>query len=339
MSFNWAVLGASAKVREIFGKITATGRHKAVTVFSDEPKDSVIFAATFQAKVVGSVKEAIEEDGVNGVFIALPVTYRYSATMEVLNAGKPVLVMPSATVNDSQLKKAMNVALERNVYYGVADVGRYYNIVNEAKNLVFADALGQIYDMRGSIYERPQKASGRHDSRTGSGSILIAAPYMLSMANMFLGYPNTVKCHDQRAHNGMDITDRIEMNYDVATCHITSSIRIRRFNQLKLYGRFGTLTLRFHRNGCTSLIKIRRCPIRRRVEQNGYVTMFDKVAGDIRNGEVMSEELKWAAMVDIARMEDACRQKIGLNYSASAESTLPVATPTVQQYRRRKHRA
>ena len=320
----------------MFVKVTATGRHSVVTVFSDDQKEGAKFAALFHAAVVGSVKEAIEDDRVDGVFIALPVTYRYSATMEVLNAEKPVLVLPSATVNDSQLKKAMNVALERNVYYGVADVGRYYDIVNEARDLIFADALGEISSMKGSVYERPQRTSRQRGAGTGSGSILVAAPYMLSMANLFLGYPNTVKCHDQRTKYGADVTDRIEMNYGSATCSIISSIRFRRRNQLKLLGKFGTLTLRFGPNSCTSLIKIQNYPVQRRVEQNGCVTMFDKVVNDIHKGEVMSEELKWAAMVDIARMEDACRQKIGLNYSTSAESTLPVASTIAQQNKRNR---
>lgn len=327
MVFRWAVLGTPNKAREIFYKITASGKHKAVAAFSDDEKELKKFVAAFSAKPCASIKEAIEDERVDGVFIALPVTYRYAVTLEVIKAGKPVFSLPSATVNDTQIKKAMATAMEYNVFYGVADVGRYFGLVEDCERLIYSDLLGEITEIKGVAYASVERSRALEPNRR-SGAILSAAPYMFSLMDIFLGYPKNVKCRDLRVQHGVDLTDKIEMNYDVATCRIVCTVRKWGANRIKLFGRFGTMSVKINRDVCTVKIKVTNGHTQIRKETNGYVTMFDKAVKDILHGTSrMSENLNWSSMVDIARMEDACRQKIGLFYATNIESTLPKALP------------
>ena len=148
MVFRWAVLGTPKIAREIFSEITATGRHKAVAAFFDDEKDLKRFVSMFSARPYSSIKDVLEDENIDGVFLALPVTYRYAVTLEVVKSGKPVLSLPSATVNDTQIKKVMATAMEYNVFYGVADVGRYYNLVGDCEKLIYSDVIGEITEIK-----------------------------------------------------------------------------------------------------------------------------------------------------------------------------------------------
>lgn len=104
-------------------------------MYSRNKETAKIFVDKYNAEFCDSFDEAINKDNVDCVYIATPQSTHYQYIKKCLCAGKPVLCEKPVTINSLQLKKVIDLALEKHLYFSSVMSYRYGQIYDEIKKV------------------------------------------------------------------------------------------------------------------------------------------------------------------------------------------------------------
>ena len=321
-TFHWAFIGAGTLARQVAKEITASGRHRIVSVYTRTPEKCAEFAAQYGAIAAGSAEEAMTAPGVDGVYIVTPHTSHAQYALQALDLGKSVLCEKPVTTDGAQTREIIAKSREKGVYFAEAMWTWFSPIARQVKSWMDAGEYGDVKSLRFTYHMKSINYAPRvSDPNLAGGALLDIGIYPLTYACRLLGKPDRIECTG-RLQGGIDTGEEIRLIYPGTECTISTSITdYRGLEKMTLRGTRAHTTLwLFHMAGSVRLSRFPRRGKRFRAD-GGMLNEFDLVAEEIRKGLTESLCVPHQATMDVMDMMDECIRQMHLVYTF--ESGLP----------------
>ena len=318
--FRWCFIGAGKLANVVAEQITATGRHRVVSVYNRTPARAQTFAETYGAKAYLSAEEAIRDPEVDAVYIVTTHPSHYEYSKMALEAGKPVLCEKPMTMRGEETEELFRLAKEKHLYLAEAMWTWFAPAAWQVERWVREGAFGTIENVRAQMYcQGWQYASRVTDPAEGGGALLDLGVYAFTYLYRLFGHPLSMRCSAEIA-GGIDRSDEIQLEFPGG---------LRATIGLNLYSDEGEWLLI---EGDRASVKFphfhwaHEVQLRRKdgttvdfSQEGGYVNEFDLVAREIREGKTESEYVPPRQTMDVMRLLDEAREQVGLRYAFEPE--------------------
>jgi predicted dehydrogenase len=163
-----------------------------VAIYDIDTKRAQDLSKATGAKVFGSWQEIIDSKGVDIVIVATTHEWLYPITKAAILAGKHVLVEKPAARTIEEIEELQMLAKEYNVLVRVGFNHRYHPALQQARQMVDDDAIGDLMYIRAKYghggrigYDR----EWRSDPNLAAGGELVEQGiHIIDLANWFFGF-------------------------------------------------------------------------------------------------------------------------------------------------------
>ncbi len=181
--------------------------------------DSALYLTSALRKQTGveafkDYRRMIEAGGLDCVFVATPTATHFEAAEYALEHGLHVFVEKPLCLDPAESKRLADLARERSRANQVGYHNRFIGTFREARRLVKAGALGEVYHVSGSAFgqvvTRP-KSGGTWRSRKseGGGCLHDYASHVVDLMNFVVGPPEEVLGAHLRSVFSRDVEDAV----------------------------------------------------------------------------------------------------------------------------------
>lgn len=312
--FRWAYIGSGGIAHSTAREITK-GNHEIVSVYSRNRQKAEAFAEKYGAKAFDSFEQAVCRDDVDGVYIATPHTSHLDYSVRAMRAGKPVLCEKPVGVSYSEVQQMTDTSKQTEVYFCEAMWTWFSDVALTVKKWVKEGRIGEIRDVTIN-YSFPgifmPKTSRVLTPETAGGSLLDVGIYPITYCYNLFGVPEKIECKGI-VRNGIDIGERVILYYQGFKCKLNISLLYVKEN-CRIKGSKGKITLPvfFHMASKALLV----CDGKKEIYKGktDYITQFDAVAKEIREGKKESDIIPFDATGECMKIMDECRRQMGLVY-------------------------
>lgn len=273
----------------------------------------------------GEYRPLCDDRNIDVVYVATTHGQHYSQVRELLDAGKPVLVEKSFTLNADQASALMQLACERDVFCMEAVWTRCLPTVREAISVARSD-IGRVVGVRSDLSRYvPYDPSHRlWNPLTGGGALLDIGVYVAHLGWAFLGEPTTIQTVGRLEANGVDACAAMQWGYADGRCAQLSAsfdgvtddphtVVSGQDGWISLYGRtHDPLRVVIHTGGTEREITGSHLG-------NGYRPQIAEVERALRAGDLQSPLVPLADTVGVLRALDAARAELGVHYGQLEE--------------------
>lgn len=314
--FGWAIIGAGVFAEMTGDTILKTGKYKIVSVYNRTFSKAEAVAEKWGATPFETIEQAVETEGVEGVYIATTTNYHFQAAKKCLELGKSVLLEKPFTVSKAQAQELINLAREKKVYL-VEGMWTWFSPVSlQVKKWVRSNFIGKITDVKISYAIPAIGFTPRlSDANLVGGALMDLGVYPLTYCYNLFGKPVKVECKGILS-GGVDTEEEVTLTYkdDMKVTAFISMIRSKGGEKLVLAGEKGTIKcFQYHSANRATLI-----------DSNGKKTIFtgngrienefNCVAEEILNGLTESRYVPFQSTLDNMETMDECRRQMGLVY-------------------------
>ncbi len=263
------------------------------------------FAHQHDAGMGCTYDELVRAD-VDVVYIATPHPQHHGLALAAIEAGKPVLVEKSFTGSLADTREVVDLARERGVFCMEAMWTRFQPAVVAATAMVADGAIGEVIAVQADLgafrsYDPDHRLFA---PELGGGSVLDLGVYPISLAQYFLGTPDSVTASGTRYPNGVDASAVVAMQYaDGRGASVVCSLTTETPARAVVWGTGGSIEIgpRFHHP--TELVvrlngkgeETLAFPVRGR----GYSHQIDEVDRCLAEGLLESPTMPLADTVDV----------------------------------------
>lgn len=221
-----------------------------VAVGSRSPDRAREFAARHGVPDGFSYADLVTAD-VDVVYIATPHPQHHALAMSALQAGVPVVVEKAFTASLADTTEIVDLARARGLFCMEAMWTRFQPAVVEAKRLVADGAIGDVIAVQADLgaFRAYDPASRLFAPELGGGATLDLGVYVISLAQHFLGTPDTVTASGTRYPNGVDASAVIQLSYaDGRAASLVCSLTTESPGRAVVWGTGGSIEIapRFH---------------------------------------------------------------------------------------------
>ena len=224
---NWVILGTGTIANAFAAHFEA---EKAVLygVASRNQSKSQAFADKYGIQnSYGSYDEALADENVDLVYVAIPHSHHFEIMKAALNAGKHVLCEKVITVNSSQLQEITQLAKEKNVY--VAEAMTIFNmpLYRTLKEWIHENDLGPLKMIQASFgsFKDTDPSVYYFNKELAGGALFDIGTYALSFVRHFLSEkPTEILTLGNLHESGVDETSAIILRnkkQELATISLT----------------------------------------------------------------------------------------------------------------------
>ncbi|MFZ5846801.1 MAG: Gfo/Idh/MocA family protein [Actinomycetota bacterium] len=273
-------------------------------------------------RAYGSYAELVADDRVDVVYVASPHALHHEHTMLAFDAGKPVLCEKAFTLTAREAEDLVRVSRERGLFLMEAMWMRCNPVVRRLKQLAERGDLGRIQQVRadlGFLVDVPQ------DHRLiapelGGGALLDLGVYPLTLAYLFLGEPEKVEAVAEMSSTGIDLNLAVSLGWPggaVASLSSTMTAWSPRTASIATdLGRVDIGEAFHHPTEARWVADGESHLVTEEVLGTGLAHEAAEVMRCLRNGEVESPLVPLDESLDVMRLMDRIRDRIGLRYAA-----------------------
>jgi predicted dehydrogenase len=240
------------------------------------------------------------------IHIATPHPQHHALAVAALRAGKPIVVEKAFTASLADTREIADLAAASGVFCMEAMWTRFQPAVIEARRLVAEGAIGDLIAVQADLgaYRAYDPSSRLFAPGLGGGATLDLGVYVISLAQHFLGTPDSVTATGTRYPNGVDASAVIHLSYaDGRAASLACSLTTETPARAVVWGTGGSIEIapRFHhptrlvvrRNGTEA--QTLDLPVMGR----GYVHQIDEVNRCLATGLTESPTMPLADTVDV----------------------------------------
>ncbi len=314
--FGWCFIGCGTLGVKVAKAITASGRHRIVSVYCRTPERAEEFAKTWGGAAFPDAESAMRAPGVEGVYVVTPHNSHYEYSKLALELGLPVLCEKPLTVSAREARELIELAREKKLYFAEAMWTWFAPAANAIKGWLDSGEFGEVESV--TLYCRTM---GRYyaprvtDANTAGGALLDMGVYAITYLYRLFGKPVNVLCSG-RVEEGIDWEEDVTLTFPSGLT-VTTSVAITDFKGLErfeLRGSRGRVRLRmFHRAGSATLWRSDGS-FKRVIGKCTYLNEFDIVSREIREGLTESRYAPLSATLAVMEIMDKCREDLGLVY-------------------------
>ena len=223
------------------------------------------------------------------------------------------------TVTAEETKELVELSREKGIYLAEGMWTWFSPAANQVKRWVDGGAIGRV-STANFTYHMISRYGGRTiDPRRAGGALLNTTVYPITYAYRLFGYPETIRATGVIA-NGVDQSEEIDMTFPGGVhCHISASaVDKKGFERMRIRGEKGSIRAPLYH--ALNRVTLQQGLLGRSVFKgpggafNSFVTEFDTVAREIREGRTESTMVPLQATYDVMRILDTIRNQIGLEF-------------------------
>lgn len=203
---NWGIMGTGG-IANSFAE-SMNNLHSIYGVASRSLDKAEDFKLRHNVKrAYGSYDEMLEDPDVDIVYIATVNSRHYINIMDCLNHNKHVLCEKAIWGNESDMKKACQLARDKKLFLGEAMTIYHMPLYRKLKKMVDEGAIGKVKLVQADfgIISKDDPGSRFFSMELGGGSMLDIGTYALSFVLYFLsGKPNEIKSVMNKYSTGVD---------------------------------------------------------------------------------------------------------------------------------------
>ena len=314
--FHWAFIGAGTLAKQVAKEITASGRHKIVSVYTRRPEKCKAFAEKYDAFAAETANAAIMHEDVDGVYIVTPHTSHFEYARMALNMGKPVLCEKPVTTDADKAAELIGLIRKKKVYFAEAMWTWFAPAANKIKEWLDRGEYGEIIKCSLTYHMKSFNYAPRvTDPELAGGALLDVGIYPITYLYRLFGYPEKIVCKG-KLKNGIDTGEKVTLYYSGGRVY-TADISIMDFlglEYLRLKGTEGRTTLPFYHYANKVTISHEGKEKETYEGYGGMLNEFDLAAAEIQEGLTESRYVPHKATLDVMTILDECRRQMGLVY-------------------------
>lgn len=217
-----------------------------VAVASRDGERARRFAESFDlARAFSSYEALLDWDGVDAIYVALPISMHTEWTIKALKAGKHVLCEKPFALSADDARAAFDAAAEARRVCAEGFMYRYHPQTILARRLVADGRIGTLRHVRAALSVSVPEGDIRRDRALGGGAYLDLGCYCVNAARLFGGNPQRVYAEAVRDANGVDLrlAATIRLGHDVLA-QLDVGLDLPRRDELELIGSDGVIVVR-----------------------------------------------------------------------------------------------
>jgi dihydrodiol dehydrogenase / D-xylose 1-dehydrogenase (NADP) len=322
-SFRWGLIGPG-KIAHTFAKaVEVIDDSQVYAVASRSGDRAKAFAQKYGAsKIFASYEAMIEDNDVDGVYIATPHPFHHDQAMLCLEAGKPVLCEKPLTVNAADTRHLIETANANSVFLMEALWTRYLPIYDQIRKWLDGNQIGDIKLLSSNFCFRapddPEHRTWNHE--LAGGALLDIGVYNIAVSQWVFGAnPVSFDACSILSETNVDALTAATLSYSGdRVSQFTCSFLVDGANDFTIFGTEGRI--RIHPNfwGATeaTLIKGAQQETKQKPFQaTGFEYEIEEATRCIRAGLLESPGMTHADTLANLELMDAIRTEAGLKYS------------------------
>jgi len=183
-------------------------------VFDINNRRSDLFSQRFNCKVFNSVKDIIQSNEVDLIYIATPPVLHYEQSKMALLAGKHVICEKPAALNPGHVEELLDISLKQGLLYVVNLMQRYNPLYQKVKQLINHNLLGGFLHGYFENYASGETLLPDHwmwDENISGGIFIEHAVHFFDMFEGWLGKGSVIASQKiQRNITGREVFSRVQ---------------------------------------------------------------------------------------------------------------------------------
>jgi len=205
---KWLLAGVGDIARKrVIPAILAEPRSKLAGVVTRHPPKAQAYPGV---RAWPTLEAALQESGVDAVYIALPVAMHAQAAIASLDAGIHVLCEKPMAMNFAQAQSMVGAAQESGRLFGVSYYRRLYPKLIRARQLIAEGAIGQPVLAEANCHgwlESEERGWLRDPAMAGGGPLYDIASHRIDALNFLFGRPRRATGITSNAVHAMGVED------------------------------------------------------------------------------------------------------------------------------------
>ncbi|MGD9909634.1 MAG: Gfo/Idh/MocA family protein [Candidatus Izemoplasmatales bacterium] len=322
---KFGVIGAG-RIAATFSKAADGIQENLYAVASRDLAKAEEFAKKYGfEKAYGSYEEMLEDPLVDCVYIATPHGFHYEQMKLCLEKGKNILCEKAFTLNLAQAEEILAIAKEKNLFVMEAMWTRFLPTILEVKKMIDEDTIGEIFQIEGNFgFNSNHSLSDRlFNPLLGGGALLDIGIYPITLANLFLGIPDSFDTSCVFSETGVDQSNEIIYYYPEAKAVLKSSFMEDITQDAYIYGTKGYFYIpNFHRAEVATLYNNNHKVVRvieHKHIVNGMEYEIFEVVKCLKKKQLESKVMPHETTLEIMRQMDEIRANWNLKYPQELE--------------------
>ena len=321
-NMNWGIVGLGRIAHHFVKDLAMIQGAQLYGVASRSLDKAQAFQKEYESDVAyGSYQELFDDPAVEIVYIATPHISHAKLSIAAMQSGKHVLCEKPLGINAKEVKEITKVAKETGRFMMEAFWSRFNPTIVEVLARVRNGDLGDV------TYVNADFSMARTDGddhrllnlELGGGSILDVGVYPLFLAYSVLGYPSTIKSIGTLHSTGVDLQMASVLDYDQAVATVMSGFRAKSRMQAQIGGTKGTILINptWHEaKSYTFIDNQTQEEVIHKVDKigRGYAHEVMECHSAIKSGRKQSTDWPLSSSLDLLRMCDEIRERIGVQY-------------------------
>jgi predicted dehydrogenase len=305
MTTRWGVAGTGSMAEVFLADFAHVTDAEIVAVGSRSAERAREFASSHDIAEGHAYDDLVTAD-VDVIYIATPHPQHHALALAALKAGKPLLVEKAFTASLADTREIVDLARATGLFCMEAMWTRFQPAVVEAKRLATAGAIGDLVAVQADLgaYRVYDPEHRLFAPELGGGSVLDLGVYPISLAQHFLGTPDSVAATGTLYPNGVDASAVIQLSYaDGRAASVACALTTETPGRAVVWGTGGSIEIapRFHHP--TRLVVRRNGGEEETldfpVNGRGYVHEVDEVHRCLDAGLTESPTMPLADTVDV----------------------------------------
>ena len=246
---KWGIIGTGYIAGQFASGMRVVKDAEIVGVVSRHPESSgAAYAEEFHVKrVYASLQEMIDDAKPEVIYVATPNDCHYSAIMQILDAGLPVLSEKPIVDSLWQLENVLEKAAEKNLFLMEGMWTRCFPAVRKVREWIAGGRIGEALTVRASFDIKPDVSDWqpwKGGIAHSGGSLRDVGIYSLAMAKMVFPQKPEKICATMHFNGEVDDASRLMLIYeDGKTAFVSGAFNQISNPEVEIVGEYGTITL------------------------------------------------------------------------------------------------
>ena len=242
---RWGLLSTASIGRVMVEASRRSTTARFVAVASRDGGRARQFAADLGLdRAFASYEALLAYDGVDAIYVALPISMHTEWTVKALRAGKHVLCEKPFALSPADAARAFDAAADTRRVCAEGFMYRFHPQTVLVQRLVRQGQIGTLRHVRSALSVRVPEGDIRRDRALGGGAYLDLGCYCVSASRLFGGNPRRLYAETVRDAGGVDLrlaaTMRLEND---VLAQFDVGLDLPRRDELELIGSEGTIVI------------------------------------------------------------------------------------------------
>lgn len=314
--FKWCFIGTGTLAKKVAKEILASGKHEIISVYTRNLEKGKAFTDRFGGVAYATPEEAMNAEGVQGIYVVTPHSAHYEYTKLAIELGKPVLCEKAFTTDANQAKELFALAKEKGVYVVEGMWTWFAPVAHQVKKWLEEGAFGEIKKVHFNYHMDVRNYAPRlTDPNLAGGALLDIGVYPITYLYRLFGKPVKVECKGI-VENGIDWKEDVYLTFKNGQTYIASvSMRdMKGLEKLRIEGTDASLRLNWYHYANRVTLKKGFLRNEKFSGDGSMLNEFNLVAEEILSGRKESQYVPPQATIDVMEIMDECRRQMNLVY-------------------------